>query len=336
MDNKTINHSVSIEQIEEPKDIQDVIANLMVNPNLDPVNYFNDFGIDELTNRGGYDDTGIFVDDKGTFVSMTTHAYHHRLNEDPSLASEILISRAFRRMVCFGAKPQALSAFLYHLDVNDPNGKFIATEAKKGIDNAARTFKVKVADRKIRFDHSHDSSKMAPTLIVTVIGSLEDKSKMLTHHFKSKGNNLFVIGEFHNDINASEYLHFHHRVKDSSFPIFDLNVEAKLHNIIKDLREEDLISSASPVGRGGLFFSLLRAAIPAKLGFDITTDAEIRTDAFLFGESMGRILVGVEDHKVDDFIDLVSNSGLPLLTLGHTTNGEMRIDDDSCGFIDKY
>ncbi len=96
-----------------------------------------------------------------------------------------------------------------------------------------------------------------------------------------------------------------------------------------------LIESASPVGKGGLFFTLLRAAIPNELGFDITTAAETRIDSFLFGEAMGRILVEVNAKKEDDFVDFLTGLKVPFFTLGHITKGEVRIDDQSMGYIDK-
>ncbi len=334
MDNKTQNnHVFSIDQVEEPKDIKDIIYNLMVNPNLALINYFNDFSSDDTIEEDG--DTaefGIYTDDDG-MISMTTHAYHRSLAENPELSTKILISRAFRRMICLGAKPKALSAFLYHIDVSNADGQHIATGAKRGIDCCAQKFGVKVADRKIRFDYFNEPG--APTLIVTAVGKIEDPSKLLTHKFKQKGNNLFMLGESKNDINASEYLHFYHRIQNSDFPSFDLKAEVQLHAIMPELISKNLITSAIPLGRGGLFFSLLRAALPAKLGFDITTDAEIRTDAFLFGEAMGRLVVGVSDDKVVDFVDYMQTTGMPFFTLGHTTKGEIRVDDESYGFIDK-
>jgi phosphoribosylformylglycinamidine synthase len=96
-----------------------------------------------------------------------------------------------------------------------------------------------------------------------------------------------------------------------------------------------LIESASPVGKGGLFFTLLRAAIPNELGFDITTAAETRIDSFLFGEAMGRILVEVNSEKEDEFVDVLTEMKVAFFTLGHITKGEIRIDDNSLGYIDK-
>lgn len=329
----------SIDQIEEPKDIHEIVFNLMVNPNLAPVNYFNDFseeGVElESLASEDTDDAGIFTTDSGQVMSMTTHAFHHHLETDPKTATEILISRAARRMICFGAKPQAVSAFLYHINIADPNGQFIASGAKKGLENAATKFGIKVSDRKIRFDHYTAHGPAMPTIIISMMGSVADKDKVLTHHFKSKGNNIFVIGQSYDDINSSEYLEFYHEVVDSDLPVFDIDTEVKLHEVMCGLIQKSLISSASPVGKGGLFFSLLRAGMPAKLGFDITTDAEIRRDAFLFGESMGRLIVGVPQDKADDFVDYMSTTKLPFFTLGHVTRGEIRIDDESFGFIDK-
>ncbi|HOI47872.1 MAG TPA: AIR synthase-related protein [Prolixibacteraceae bacterium] len=108
-----------------------------------------------------------------------------------------------------------------------------------------------------------------------------------------------------------------------------------IQQVIRKLIGLKLVSSASPVGKGGLFFTLLRAAFPSNLGFDITTDAEIRRDAFLFGESMGRIIVDVDPEKEDEFVDVLSEMKVPFFTLGHVTKGEIRIDDISFGFTDK-
>ena len=328
----------SIDQIEEPKDIHDIVFNLMVNPNLAPVNYFNDFSEEgfEPDNLDKDDtDVGVFTTHDGQVMSMTTHAYHHHLTDDPRKATEILISKAARGMISYGLKPLAVSVFLYHIDVADPNGQKIASGAKKGLEQASSRFGLTVADRKIRFDRFRAHGQLYPTIIISMMGSLEKKDHMLTHQLKSKGNNIFVIGRSYNDINSSEYLDFYHGIDDSPLPVFDLEVEVRLHEVVDDLIEKKLIASASPVGRGGLFFSLMRAGMPAGLGFDITTDAEIRKDAFLFGESMGRLIVGVSQGSEDQFVDFMRNQKIPFFTLGHVTRGEIRIDDESFGFIDK-
>lgn len=330
----------NIDSIPEPANLEDVIYSLMVNPNLSSINYFNDFGESNISpdviGDSETDESGLFeIDLNGNKMVMSTHAFHHHLQNDPQKATEILISRAARKMICFGAQPTTVSAFLYHINFADPNGQFIASGAKKGLENAAAKFGLKIADRKIRFDHFSQHGPVPPTIIISMIGLLSGKDNVTTHSFKTKGNNIFMIGRTSDDIGTSEYLEFYHEISDSPLPEFSIQEEIRIQHAVKILNELKLIESASPVGKGGLFFTLLRAAIPSELGFDITTAAETRIDSFLFGEAMGRILVEVSAEKEDEFVDILTGLKVPFFTLGHITKGEIRIDDQSLGFVDK-
>ena len=330
----------TIDSIPEPESLEDVIYSLMVNPNLSSINYFNDFGEVNISpdsiGDSDRDETGLFdIDANGNKIVMSTHAFHHHLQSDPQKATEILISRAARKMICSGAKPIAISAFLYHINFGDPKGQFIAAGAKKGLENAASKFDLRITDKKIRFDHFSQHGPVPPTIIVSMMGLIKDNDLITTHSFKSKGNNVFMIGRTTDDIGSSEYLEFFHEISDSPLPEFNIDNEIKIQRAIKKLNELNLIESASPVGKGGLFFTLLRAAIPNELGFDITTAAETRIDSFLFGEAMGRILVEVNSEKEDEFVDVLTEMKVAFFTLGHITKGEIRIDDNSMGYIDK-
>lgn len=330
----------SIDSIPEPEKIEDVIFSLMVNPNLSSINYFNDFGEINISpasiGDSDTDEMGLFdIDLKGNRMAMTTHAFHHHLQSDPQKATEILVSRACRKMVCFGAKPTAISAFLYHINIADPNGQFIASGAKKGLENASEKFDLKISDRKIRFDYFSEHGPVSPTIIISMMGQISHKENSATHTFKKKGNNIFLLGRTLDDIGSSEYLEFYHEKADSPLPEFNIDDEIKIQLAIKKLHKMKLIESASPVGKGGLFFTLLRAAIPNELGFDITTSAETRMDSFMFGEAMGRIIVGVNPKNEDEFVDALLELEVPFFTLGHVTKGEIRIDDKSLGYIDK-
>jgi phosphoribosylformylglycinamidine synthase len=332
--------SFSIDQIPEPKNLEDVVFSLMVNPNLSSINYFNDFGEinispDSIGNTETDENEVFDIDSNGNKIAMSTHAFHHHLQSDPQKATEILITRAARKMVCSGVKPAAISAFLYHINFGDPKGQFIAAGAKKGLENAAAKFELKIIDKKIRFDHFSQHGPVPPTIIVSLLGILSDKERNTTHSLKKKGNNLFLIGRTTDDIGSSEYLEFFHEVSDSPLPEFNINEEIIIQKAIGKLNDLKLLESASPVGKGGLFFTLLRAAIPNELGFDITTAAETRIDAFLFGEAMGRILVEVNEDNQDEFVDVLTEMKVPFFTLGHITKGEIRIDDKSMGYIDK-
>jgi phosphoribosylformylglycinamidine synthase subunit PurL len=238
-------------------------------------------------------------------------------------------------MLCMGIKPLAISAFLYHINFADPNGQYISSGAKKGLERAAEKFNLKISGRKIRFDHFSEHGPVLPTLIISMSGVVTQKDQIMNHALKRKGSDLFLIGRSVEDLGSSEYLEFFHGIADSPLPSFYIEDEIKIQETLRELHRGGFLESASPIGKGGLFFTLLRAAIPSGLGFDITTAAEIRMDSFLFGEAMGRILVEVLSDKEDAFVDAMSSLKIPFFTLGHVTKGEIRIDDESFGYIDK-
>jgi phosphoribosylformylglycinamidine synthase subunit PurL len=231
-----------IDIIPEPENLEDIIFTLMVNPNLSTINYFNDFSDQQVSPESledtAMDESGIFeIDSTGQCLAITTHAIHHHLADDPKTATEILISRAARKMLCFGAKPTALSAFLYHIDFGDHNGHYIASRAKQGLENAAKHFNLKVTDRKIRFDHFMGHGPVPPTIIISMMGFIENKEKLTSHVFSQKGNNIFMIGRSVNDIGASEYLEFYHGISDSPLPAFSINDEVEIQRILKVLHD---------------------------------------------------------------------------------------------------
>lgn len=72
------------------------------------------------------------------------------------------------------------------------------------------------------------------------------------------------------------------------------------------------------------------------LGFDITTDMDVRTDAWLFGEAQSRVVVTVSEEQEADFIDLMMLNGVEFDLLGHVTKGAIRIDDADWGHVADY
>jgi phosphoribosylformylglycinamidine synthase len=74
---------------------------------------------------------------------------------------------------------------------------------------------------------------------------------------------------------------------------------------------------------------------PRGLGFDIETDMDIRSDAFLFGEGQGRVVITLPEDKRDAFSEYKKSSDTNIILLGHVTKGKMQIDLQPFGFIDE-
>jgi phosphoribosylformylglycinamidine synthase len=174
-----------------------------------------------------------------------------------------------------------------------------------------------------------------PSPTIGMIGVLEDKERKMTLDFKEKGDLIYLVGEYNGDMNSSEYLSTIRGVKLSPAPYFDLDKEFEMHQAIRRMIDQGIINAAHDVSDGGLFVALTEMGLPRGLGFDIETDMDVRSDAFLFGEGQGRVVVTLPEDQRDVFNEFWKNSTVPVVLLGHVTKGKMQIDLQPFGFIDE-
>jgi len=168
-----------------------------------------------------------------------------------------------------------------------------------------------------------------PTPTIGMLGVVTNKRNTMSLNFKNAGDHIFLIGSSQNCINSSQYLYSYHNIKNSPAPHFNLIDEYNIQQAVQQLIAKQLIQSAHDVSDGGLFITLLESAMPSLLGFDINTDPDIRTDAFLFGEAQSRIVVTVSDDNLDNFINHISEIDIEFENLGQVTTGCITINNSN-------
>jgi phosphoribosylformylglycinamidine synthase len=279
------------------------------------------------------------VNVKGTnkALVLTVDCNSRYVKADPEVGTMIAVAEAARNIVCTGGKPLAITNCLNFGNPYVPEVYWQFVGAIKGMGKACEKFETPVTGGNVSFyNQSTIGGKVEavfPTPTIGMLGIMENKNHHTTLAFKEKGHMIYLIGRSHNDISSSEYLFNFHRIKASPAPYFDLNEEHRIQNAVMELIKMNLVQSANDVSDGGLFVSLFESAMPRNLGFDITSDAEVRTDAFLFGEAQGRIVVTVSPSRETHFIDYMMENNIPFTALGHVTKSEIRVDDISFGFI---
>jgi len=210
--------------------------------------------------------------------------------------------------------------------------------AIKGMSEACTMFKTPVTGGNVSFYNQTSGGKnetipVFPTPTIGMIGIIKDKSKMMTLDFKEKGDLIFLIGESEDDINSSEYLSAIHGITASPAPHFDIDREYAVQDAVRKLIQNEIINAAHDVSDGGLYTTLVEMGLNRGLGFDITTDAAVRMDAFLFGESQSRIVVTIDRDSEESLIESLQGAGVPFTLLGHVTRGKMVVDDEHYSFI---
>ncbi|HOY72217.1 MAG: phosphoribosylformylglycinamidine synthase subunit PurL [Bacteroidales bacterium] len=332
----------NMNQIPEPADLVEVARFLTAHPNIASKRWVYQ-QYDTMIGTGNM--TTNFPSDAGVFnlkelnkaLAMTVDCNSRYVKADPEVGTMIAVAEAARNIVCSGATPLAITDCMNFGNPYNPEVYWQFVKAIKGMAKACKKFDTPVTGGNVSFYNQSSingrEEAVYPTPTIGMIGMLENKNHHTTLAFEEKGHMIFLIGKSRNDIASSEYLYSYHGIKQSPAPFFDLDEEFAIQQALLDLIARNLVQSAHDVSDGGLFIALLESAMPRNLGFDITTDAEIRTDAFLFGESQGRIVVSVSPSRETHFIDYMVEHGIPFTALGHVTKSEIRIDDVSFGFV---
>ena len=332
----------NISQIAEPTDLKAVADAMLALPNIASKRwvyeqYDSMVGTRNMTtNRPS--DAGV-VNIKGTnkALAMTVDCNSRYVNADPEIGTMIAVSEAARNITCAGGNPSAITNCLNFGNPYNPESYWQFVGAIKGMSAACLKFETPVTGGNVSFYNqtvmNGKEVPVFPTPTIGMIGIVPDKDKVMTLDFKQKGDVIFLIGDYTEDISSSEYLATYHGVKASPAPYFDLEKEFQMQQAVKGLIAENHVNAVHDVADGGLYVTLIEMSMPRGLGFDIVSDADIRLDAFLFGEGQGRVVVTVTEENVEDFVEYMVATGVNITLLGHVTKGKLQIDEQHYGFI---
>jgi len=334
----------NIDQVEEPKDLVVVARKLLAHPNIASKKWvWNQYdsmvGTANMSTNKPSDAAIVNIKGTNKAIALTVDCNARYVNADPEQGTAIAVAEAARNIVCSGGEPSAITNCLNFGNPYNPEVYWQFVGAIKGMSAACTKFQTPVTGGNVSFynqtaNPDGSAKPVFPTPTIGMLGVLKDKSLQTTLDFKYKGDLIYLLGESKNDINSSEYLASILGVKNSPAPWFDIDEEYRLQGCVKSLIKNNYINAAHDVSNGGLYTALVEMGLPNGLGFDIVSDADVRRDAFLFGESQSRIVVSVTEDYEGEFIDLVGNHGVSLTLLGHVTQGKMMVDGDHFGFVD--
>jgi phosphoribosylformylglycinamidine synthase len=135
-----------------------------------------------------------------------------------------------------------------------------------------------------------------PTLLVTVVGKIDDVRKAVSTEFKLAGDYIYVLGRTRDELGGSDFYRLFNGVGNNC-PKVRSNETVPLYRALSKAIEEGLVASAHDVSDGGIAVALAECAFPAGMGIDMQLDlmpAESESHiSLLFSESAGRFVVSV-------------------------------------------
>jgi phosphoribosylformylglycinamidine synthase len=98
-----------------------------------------------------------------------------------------------------------------------------------------------------------------------------------------------------------------------------------------------MLVSAHDISEGGVIIALLESAYPSQFGFTVTAEHNgIRKDAFWMGEAQGRVVVSIQPHLKDSFLQLAKELAVPVMALGTVAENNVQVNGESWGSIETF
>ncbi|MFN6039106.1 MAG: AIR synthase related protein, partial [Bacteroidota bacterium] len=329
----------NIDQVSEPSDLKSVMTHLISHPNIASKRWvYNQYdsmvGTVNMSTNNVSDASVVNIKGTNKALVMKVDCNSRYVNADPEVGCAIAVSEAARNIVCTGGNPSAVTNCLNFGNPYNPEVYWQFVGAIKGMGTACKKFETPVTGGNVSFyNQSSYEGPVFPTPTIGMIGILNDKSNQMTLDFKKEGDCVYLIGECKNDISSSEYLYSFQKISNTPAPDFNLEEEFSVQNAVKKIISDKLVDSAHDCSDGGLFVALAECGFKNNLGFDISTDRNIRKDAYLFGENQSRVVVSLKKENEIVLVNTLKDMNVKFSKLGFVRGKEVRIDGEVFGTI---
>ncbi len=311
-----------INDIPEPDDLKTVAEKLIQLPSIASkrwvyTQYDSMVGTINASTNEPSNAAIVLIKETGKGLAITVDCNSRYVFADPYKGAMIAVAEAARNIVCSGGTPLGVTNCLNFGNPFDPEVYYQFVNVVKGMGEACLKFDTPVTGGNVSFYNQGPDGPVYPTPTIGMVGLVEDLNKKMTLDFKKAGDIIYLLGNAKNDINSSEYVHKICGVEYSPAPYFDLEEEFTLQQKVAALIQRGIIQSAHDISEGGLFITLCESGFNRNLGFDISTDSQIRKDAFFFGEGQSRVVVSVKKNLTAAFekeIGLIAFSKVGVIT----------------------
>ncbi len=253
------------------------------------------------------------------------------------------VDEALRNAVCVGVDLDLISGldnFCWPDPIESsktPDGRYKLAQlvrANRALDDVCRAYQLPCISGKdsMKNDAMLGGEKISvpPTLLFSLLGNHHDVRKAVSSDFKRPGDAIFIVGQTHQELGASE-LSFMLRDEGvggigGAVPEIDPERNMAAYRALTTAMRDELVASAHDCSDGGLSVALAECCFGSDSGASV--DASIlwsdceHLDLWgaLFGESLGRILVSIRPEDREAFEN--SMKGVSCHYIGEVSEGD--------------
>ncbi len=248
---------------------------------------------------------------------------------DPFVGAQLAVAEAARNVACTGAKPVAITDGLNFGNPQRPHVYWQFKEAVRGLAEAAEIMETPVISGNVSFYNESELGEVLPTPLVGMLGVLSDAERRVGIAPKAESGLLALLSVkdvkvTQHGLGASEYLADICGIENGRPVAPNMAGEKDLCWFLVEMVEKGLIIGAHDLSEGGLAFGAAELAIisgrPIEILLPSSTFSD-RTDANLFGEVPGRVLVAVPDERSLHVLVEFAPDSIACLALGEFGGG---------------
>ena len=319
-----------------PWDHEQALLRLLASPNIgsrDPVfrRYDHQVGDGTVIVPGG-DAALVRVEGTHQGIAFSTDGNSRYAALDPYQGALIAVCEAARNVAATGARPVALTNCLNFGNPEKPEIFWQLREAVRGLRDACTQLGLPVVSGNVSLYNDTDGVSIDPTVVVGMVGVLEDVRRHCTAAFTLDNDVIALVGPAAAELGGSEYQRLAFGVNEGARPRVDLDLELRVHNFVVDAIAGGLLRSAHDCAEGGLLVALAECCILGGRGARIGIDAlqpqpskPAELAGILFGESQSRFLVSFAREALVQLHELSAQRSVPLHGLGAVGGDAIRV-----------
>jgi phosphoribosylformylglycinamidine synthase len=257
----------------------------------------------------------------GIVISNGINPQFGKLN--PGWMAWAVVDEAIRNAVCVGADPgriALLDNFCWG-DPKRPDTLAALVEAVRGCHDAALHYGTPFISGKDSLNNEYLGTdghrhSIPPTLLISVLGMIENVSQAVSMDLKQAGNLIYLVGDFQPALSGSHYSLISGLVSAGDIPA-PSKITPKVYHAFHQAIQSGLVASAHDLSEGGLAVCAAEMCIAGRLGMQLDIQGgSLQPDRLLFGETNGCLLAEVSLANADAFEELFSD--LPIQKMGQT------------------
>ena len=242
---------------------------------------------------------------------------------DPRQGAAMNVAEAALNVACAGARPLALVNCLNLGNPEHPEVMWQLSEVVDGTAEASRALALPVVGGNVSLYNESRGHDIDPTPVIGVVGLIENLERRPPGVALVEGGQILLVGETAANLCGSLWALRAHGDRGGSLPPLDLDLHARLVELVRTLVDDGLAAGIHDVSDGGLGVALAEMAVRSGVGFRV---AGVDGHTGLFSESPSRVVVCAVGSGPEEVLRRARAAGIPASALGPAGGDRLVVD----------